>query len=578
MNHIGTAMYSPEDNKLRLYPFHRLEPEVYARVKAAGFIWAPKQELFVAPMWTPYREDLLLELAGEIDDEDKSLVDRAEQRAERFEDYGDNRKRHAEAAHKAVHAIADNIPLGQPIPVGHHSERHARKDAEKIENGMRRAIMMWDQAQYWKSRAAGAIRNAKYKERPDVWARRIKGLEAERRKVERNLADAQMCIDFWSQPEITREAAILFCNLHDHTYKSYPLSEYPRQAPASQYEGDIGLWSALGGSDGPDHAIITVQQAAEISLRVHNRSKVSVERWIAHYNNRLEYERAMLAEDGGLPAEKFDIQPGGQVSTGREWVTVLRVNRKDGAICSVSTTRRYVPVIGIEEVRDYRAPTAEDVAKVEAVKKLAPLTNYPSEGGVEMTKAEWDKKWRDYKGTRTAPASEKFAVHRYRVAVHHGSLKPVFITNAKRVDPPAAELITAAPEPPTFVNQPATDPQAEAERPDREAEAAPFDALRETIKTGVKVVTAPQLFPTPPALAARMVELAEIPTADPDFRLLEPSAGTLSASGRRRPGRRSRWWRRRGWSSKVFSPPPPAARSRPPLSSPPQSFRCWPRW
>lgn len=168
MNHIGTAMYSPEDNKLRLYPFHRLEPEVYARVKAAGFIWAPKQELFVAPMWTPYREDLLLKLAGEIDDEDKSLVDRAEQRAERFEDYGDNRKRHAEAAHKAVHAIADNIPLGQPIPVGHHSERHARKDAEKIENGMRRAIMMWDQAQYWKSRAAGAIRNAKYKERPDV--------------------------------------------------------------------------------------------------------------------------------------------------------------------------------------------------------------------------------------------------------------------------------------------------------------------------------------------------------------------------------------------------------------------------
>ena len=78
---IGNATYSAEDNKLRLYPFHRLDPDVYARVKAAGFSWAPKQELFVAPAWSPSREDLLLELCGEIGDEDTSLVDRAEQRA-----------------------------------------------------------------------------------------------------------------------------------------------------------------------------------------------------------------------------------------------------------------------------------------------------------------------------------------------------------------------------------------------------------------------------------------------------------------------------------------------------------------
>ena len=65
-----TATYCPEDNKLRLYSDARLGAETYARVKAAGFKWAPKQELFVAPMWTPDREDLLLELCGEIGDED----------------------------------------------------------------------------------------------------------------------------------------------------------------------------------------------------------------------------------------------------------------------------------------------------------------------------------------------------------------------------------------------------------------------------------------------------------------------------------------------------------------------------
>lgn len=31
-----TATYSPEDNKLRLYASQRLEPELYARVKATG--------------------------------------------------------------------------------------------------------------------------------------------------------------------------------------------------------------------------------------------------------------------------------------------------------------------------------------------------------------------------------------------------------------------------------------------------------------------------------------------------------------------------------------------------------------
>jgi len=102
MTYIAT--YSPEDNKLRLYSSTRLDRELYARVRGAGFIYAPKQELFVAPMWTPDREDLLIELCGEIDDEDTSLVERAEERADRFVDYKDKRISDAECAQEAVHA------------------------------------------------------------------------------------------------------------------------------------------------------------------------------------------------------------------------------------------------------------------------------------------------------------------------------------------------------------------------------------------------------------------------------------------------------------------------------------------
>jgi hypothetical protein len=202
-----SATYSPDDNKLRLYPGARLDVDTYTRVKAAGFTWAPKQELFVAPMWTPAREDLALELAGEIDDEDRSLVERAEERADRFEDYSGKRAAEAGAAHKAVAAIADGIPLGQPILVGHHSERHARKDAERIQNGMRKAVRLWDTSTYWQSRAKGAIRAAKYKERPDVRARRIKTIEADLRKQQRSQQEAEKWLIAWTHENLTLEVA-----------------------------------------------------------------------------------------------------------------------------------------------------------------------------------------------------------------------------------------------------------------------------------------------------------------------------------------------------------------------------------
>ncbi len=198
---IFTATYSPEDNKLRLYASARLSTELYARVKAAGFSWAPKQELFVAPMWTPERAELLEELAGEIGDEDKSLAERAEERAGRFDEYSSKRAGESAAASAAVKRITEGIPLGQPILVGHHSERHARKDAERIENGMRKAVKLWETAEYWVRRAEGALGHAAYKELPGVRMRRIKGIESDLRKVEKNIKNSEVIVKAWGRLE-----------------------------------------------------------------------------------------------------------------------------------------------------------------------------------------------------------------------------------------------------------------------------------------------------------------------------------------------------------------------------------------
>ncbi|MGL0915240.1 hypothetical protein ACSTCY_26705, partial [Klebsiella pneumoniae] len=100
------ATYSPDDNKLRLYASLRLDEETYSLINKAGFRWAPKQELFVAPAWTPGREDVLLSLAGDIEDEDSTLFDRQEQRAGRFSDYSDRRAVESEQALAHVDSLA----------------------------------------------------------------------------------------------------------------------------------------------------------------------------------------------------------------------------------------------------------------------------------------------------------------------------------------------------------------------------------------------------------------------------------------------------------------------------------------
>jgi hypothetical protein len=124
------------------------------------------------------------------------------------------------------------------------------------------------------------------------------------------------------------------------------------------------------------------------------------------------------------------------------------VNRREGKINSVRINARYVPIRPMEEISDYTPPTDDEAQKVAAVTKVAPQSNYPGEGFVEMTSAQWDKIPKDYKGFKTIEATETTARHRVRHCLgvycltgetdmnkrHRYPL--VFITDAKRKDPP----------------------------------------------------------------------------------------------------------------------------------------------
>ncbi|ENE4240289.1 DUF3560 domain-containing protein [Salmonella enterica] len=430
------ATYSPDDNKLRLYAALRLDDETYQKIHAVGFRWAPKQELFVAPAWTPAREDVLLSLAGDIEDDDNTLFDRQEQRADRFSGYSEKRAGESAQTLAQVDALASVIPFGQPILVGHHSERRARRDAQRIENGMKRAVMLFERAEYWEERAHASLRLAKYKERPDVRYRRIRKIEADKRKAERNIAQAQKYLTMWRAQTLDLKMARLISN-YDHIYTCFTLEKYPRPPEKSQYEGQMSLHSAL------ENEIITFEQARDIAAPYHERTIRHQQRWLNHYQNRLAYERAMLDESGGVVTRTQDFEPGGQVQSRGEWLTIIRINKSGGAVSSVVTpyysfmrcngTMTLTP----DRITDYKAPSAEEARAAKQAAKRPPIVNYPGEGFREMTKAEWSKTPADYKSVRGVAENDEHGAYRFRRIMTSGyTLENVYITDMKTVEIP----------------------------------------------------------------------------------------------------------------------------------------------
>ena len=75
------------------------------------------------------------------------MAERAEAKADRLEELAGKRRREANAFSRAAHAIAERFHGGQPILVGHHSERRARKDhARACKSAARIAIVVCNPA------------------------------------------------------------------------------------------------------------------------------------------------------------------------------------------------------------------------------------------------------------------------------------------------------------------------------------------------------------------------------------------------------------------------------------------------
>jgi len=107
--------------------------------------------------------------------------DRAANRAERFENRAISSDAKSTSLYNHAHTMADAIPFGQPILVGHYSEGRDRRFRERIGNTFRRAFEEGDKAKYYERRAEtarAAAGGAEYSD-PAYLGNRIKECKAE---------------------------------------------------------------------------------------------------------------------------------------------------------------------------------------------------------------------------------------------------------------------------------------------------------------------------------------------------------------------------------------------------------------
>lgn len=317
---IEYGTYSPEDDKLRIYS-GQVSEELYARLKKLGFGRAYKQGCFYAA-WTPEREDVVLELCdGKIDNEDSTLADRAEDRAERFASYSTNAGKRATAAARASDEAVEGIPPGQPILIGHHSEKHHRAAIAKAQRNATKSVEEFHKSRWWAERAENVLSHAGRKHQPGAISRRIKKFEAKVRMHERRID--------------------------------------PKGADWAQ---DLDWLRGF-------------EEKGEVEISaIWQRRKVRNIRWIVHLRGQIAFWQVILADAGGVPADEWadEFEVGGWVRGQYGWGQIERINKAGGRINSVSLDRAtftvpyMIRIIKYERIREYQ--TDEKYQKAEEIK------------------------------------------------------------------------------------------------------------------------------------------------------------------------------------------------------------------
>jgi ATP-dependent Lon protease len=126
----------------------------------------------IAPVEVAEAEELTeaTDLEPEIEEANETLQNILEMRRDRIEERQANREeayerlaakhlRESDQRYQSAREIGSVIPFGQPILVGHHSEKRHRRDIERIDTNMRKSIEHQKTAEYYQGKLAAMESN-----------------------------------------------------------------------------------------------------------------------------------------------------------------------------------------------------------------------------------------------------------------------------------------------------------------------------------------------------------------------------------------------------------------------------------
>lgn len=146
-------------------------------LRRAGWRWSGYRKMWHRPgAFTRPPAGIVFDDGGE--------VSFSEERAERLEARSEKAAAEASARFGAAHRVASVIPMGQPILVGHHSEKRHRRDIERIHRNMDKGIEAQRESERLERASEASARHvARATGDVGLIMRRIKKLEADERAV-----------------------------------------------------------------------------------------------------------------------------------------------------------------------------------------------------------------------------------------------------------------------------------------------------------------------------------------------------------------------------------------------------------
>jgi len=241
--------------------------EVLGEIKSLGFGWRPRRKQWVGK-WTVEREDLAKKFAGKIQTVD--IKPDWAKKAEYAKGLAEKHAKESEERFNRTWKSMKAIPLGQPILVGHHSEKSHRAHLRRIDKGFEIARREKGIAEKYGDRAKRYRRKARGED-PGLIHRRVQKLEAEQRSWLRSIEELK--------------THALFAKAKPQLAEKYGIKADPKELARSR-------------------------------------------RFLDNVLQRLKVEREKYKISGGIPADKLKLKKGDLIRTTYGVARIVKVNPK----------------------------------------------------------------------------------------------------------------------------------------------------------------------------------------------------------------------------------------------------------